>query len=48
MKWIAQCHLCGAKHRVPERYQVKEQAMAWASTWEDDHIREEHKDYVPD
>lgn len=43
MNWIAQCHLCGAKHRVPARYQMMADAKQWASEWEDDHIAAEHK-----
>lgn len=44
MNWIAQCHLCPISTRVPKEYQLKDQALAWASRWEDEHIREAHHD----
>jgi len=44
MKWIAQCHLCGIKHTVPPQYDTMQAAKAWASAWEDHHIKEDHTD----
>lgn len=46
MYFIAQCHLCPANVRVPEKYNQVDIAKVWASNWEDEHISEEHKDYA--
>lgn len=43
MKWVAECHLCGAKQRVPAMYPFMVDAKKWASAWEDQHIEKEHK-----
>lgn len=42
MIWYAACHLCGEKVRVPQQYQMMKDAKAWASLWEDNHIKEDH------
>lgn len=42
MIWFAVCHLCGEKVRVPSQYQMMKDAKAWASLWEDNHIKEDH------
>lgn len=47
MIWFAQCHLCGEKTRVPTQYQMMKDAKAWASLWEDTHIKEDHNEQTP-
>jgi len=47
MKWIAQCHLCPYKVDVPSQYDTLQAAKAWASLWEDNHIKEDHSDDQP-